>query len=86
MKLVKNKYNRFNIQNGNKNHISRRLELAEDDRPIKPRINVQFHDLLDCHGNQILAAGLYLELYNIHANKVVDGCRDCIQLFYAQNA
>jgi len=47
MAKVKNAYNRFNVVNDNQNAISKRLELADDDRPIKPRINVQFIDKVD---------------------------------------
>jgi hypothetical protein len=84
LKKVKNKYNRFNVVDKNENAHCQILELADDNRPIKPRINCQFEDLLDKNGNQILSAGIYIEMFNIHTNKSIPGTQDQIHDFFGQ--
>ena len=67
------KYAKFDIVDQNTNARSKMFELATDSRPIKIRVNCQFNDLLDKDGNQILGAGLYVELYDVCENESIPG-------------
>jgi hypothetical protein len=49
------------------------LELAKDNRPVKPRVNCQFKDLMDKNGEQVLAAGIYIELLDVVRNRSIPG-------------
>lgn len=52
------------------------FELAFDDRPIKPRINCQFEDLLDKKGNQLMSSGIFIEMFDVNTNKSIPGTQD----------
>lgn len=57
--LVASGYNKYAVLNDNKFWHSKRFELADDDRWIKPRVNCQFNE------------GLFLELYDYRRHKVI---------------
>ena len=76
------RYNRFNVVGTNRNAQTRQFELAQDTRPIKPRINCQYEDLCDKDGNQLLGAGLYIEMFDINKNASVPGTQDGYADFY----
>ena len=52
-------YNQYSVLNNNRFWHSKRFELADDDRWIKPRINCQY------------SQGLYMELYDYRQSKVI---------------
>ena len=66
-------------------HASSTIELAEDNRRIKPRLKFVFEDEVDKKGVQTLSSGIYLELFDIKTNKVVPGCRDQLHVLYGQS-
>ena len=78
-------YCKFDVIDQNQNARSKMFELATDSRPIKVRINCQYDDLLDKNGNQILGAGMYIELYDVFENESIPGTQDAIQDFYGKS-
>lgn len=61
-------YHKYSVLNKNKFWHSKRFELADDDRWIKPRVNCQF------------GAGLFIELYDQRKHKVI--LRQKIQILF----
>ena len=59
MQRYKLSYNLFNIKNENNLELSSMIELAQDDRKCKLRVNYQFNQ------------GLTLELYEVESDEVI---------------